>query len=190
MEAISKNLQDIIMSFRDELFIALLDLAGEVGKSTLISSLQNEAQKSLKQVENDSRRAEKIQRELLAEILDFQKDTEYGTVHDFKSIDSAEEFCSSHPLTNYEHYREIIDEIANTGNYQRLVAEQIILLQQTSGTTGASKLIPRTSKLTATLQKAFLANLEITRTHYLKGKSYGECTGDRICFVFFSKADP
>ncbi|WP_409197271.1 GH3 auxin-responsive promoter family protein [Chroococcidiopsis cubana] len=48
---------------------------------------------------------------------------------------------------NYKDYQLLINNIYETGDYTQLLTEPITLFQETSGTTGAIKLIPRTSSL-------------------------------------------
>jgi len=123
------------------------------------------SRRSLKSLQKDTRNALQVQKHVLNTILKSQKDTEYGKSYNFAMIESADEFCSKHPLTSYEHYRSIIDNIANSGNYTKLVAEPIILFQETAGTTGQTKLIPRTKRLFSTHQKAFQAVNAITESY-------------------------
>ena len=177
IELISKNLFETLSKLRDEALVFLLEISGTIGKKTLLFLLENLGKENLKSVRNDTLKAQKVQENLLNNILSFQKDTEYGQKYNFAKIQSIDEFCLAHPLTTYEHYRSIIEDIAETGDHNQLVAEPILLLQQTSGTTGASKLIPRTNSLAESLQKAFLAATEITRNYYLNNKSYSECVG-------------
>ncbi|WP_089129869.1 GH3 family domain-containing protein [Tolypothrix sp. NIES-4075] len=45
-------------------------------------------------------------------ILKLQKNTEYGNKYNFAAIASVGEFQRIHPLTTYENYREVIEDIA------------------------------------------------------------------------------
>ena len=177
IELASKTFFETLINFGDEALVFLLETSGKTGKQFLLFLLQILGEKNFESVQNDTLNVQKVQEELLTSLLSFQKDTEYGKKHNFANISSVEEFCLTHPLTTYEHYRSIVEDIAKTGNYYQLVAEPIILLQETSGTTGASKLIPRTSSLAFSLQKAFLAATEVTRNYYLKNKTYSDCLG-------------
>jgi len=137
----------------------------------LLYLLQFAAKRSLKSLQKDTVNAISVQQKLLKNILKLQQDTEYGKKYNFAAI-TVTEFQTLHPLTTYENYREIIEDIAKDGNFSRLVAEPIILFQETSGTTGKSKLIPRTKHLQSTLQKSFQAINAIARAYYLNGKTY------------------
>ncbi|MEH2070262.1 MAG: GH3 auxin-responsive promoter family protein [Nostoc sp.] len=136
--------------------------------------LQVAAKRSLKSLQKDTVNAVSVQQKLLRNILKLQKDTKYGKKYNFAAIDSVAEFQRIHPLTTYEDYREVIEDIAKSGNFSQLVAEPIILFQETSGTTGKSKLIPRTKRLLSTSQKSFQAINAIARSYYLNGKAYAK----------------
>lgn len=140
----------------------------------LLYLLQLAAKRSLRSLIADTVNAVSVQQKLLKNILKLQKNTEYGKKYNFAAIGSVAEFQMVHPLTTYENYSFVIEDIANTGNFSRLVAEPIILFQETSGTTGKSKLIPRTKRLLSTLQKSFQAVNAIARSYYLKDKTYAK----------------
>ncbi|WP_335114369.1 GH3 family domain-containing protein [Nostoc sp.] len=138
----------------------------------LLYLLQVAAKRSLKSLQKDTVNAVSVQQKLLRNILKLQKDTKYGKKYNFAAIDSVAEFQRIYPLTTYENYREVIEDIASCGNFSQLVAEPIILFQETSGTTGKSKLIPRTKRLLSTSQKSFQAVNAIAKSYYLNGKAY------------------
>ncbi|WGV25811.1 GH3 auxin-responsive promoter family protein [Halotia branconii] len=132
---------------------------------------QMSAKMSLKSLQKDTINAEKVQTKLLKDILQLQKDTEYGNKYNFVKINSVEKFQELHPLTSYEDYYNLIEDIANTGNYSRLLAEPILFFQETSGTTGKAKLIPRTQRLSLTFQKSFQSVNAIITNYYCQTKS-------------------
>ena len=125
---------------------------------------------SLNSINKNTTHPNLVQKQVLKKILKLQKNTVYGKKYNFSSITSVEDFKNKHPLTDYEHYRSIIDQIAETGNYTQLVAEPITLFQETSGTTGSSKLIPRTKNLYSTFQKSFQACTSTSKHYYLQNK--------------------
>ena len=84
----------------------------------------------------------------LREIMERNKNTEYGREYGFAQIRSLEDYRKAVPIVNYEDIRECIDrETRNEKNI--LTAEDPILFAQTSGTTGEPKYIP----VTPTCQK-------------------------------------
>ena len=133
--------------------------------------LQYVNRKALKNLQKDTANASSVQQKVLREILKLQKNTEYGKKYNFAAIKSVADFQKKHPLTTYEDYRSLIEKIANTGDFNRLVAEPIILFQETAGTTGKTKLIPRTKRLFSTYQKAVQAVLGLTEAYYLQETS-------------------
>ena len=123
------------------------------------------ARQAFNSVNKDTQNPNLVQKQVLKKILKLQKNTVYGKKYNFSGIKSAEDFKHKHPLTTYENYRSIIEQIAETGNYTQLVAEPITLFQETSGTTGKSKLIPRTKTLFSTFQKSFQVCRIIAQNH-------------------------
>lgn len=116
--------------------------------------------------------AAEVQKNLLLEVLRLQKDTKYGRRYNFATIQTLEEFCSRHPLTTYkEDYSCIIDRITNTGDFNQLLAEPITLFQETSGTSGKVKLIPRTNRLSWSFMKAFQATEAVAESYSQKTKT-------------------
>lgn len=100
----------------------------------------------LKKFQKDTANTTQVQQEVLREILEIQKKTEYGTKYNFAAIKSIAEFQRVHPLSTYEDYRFLIENIANTGEFTKLVSEPVISFLETAGTTGKSKLIPKTKR--------------------------------------------
>jgi len=93
---------------------------------------------------------EKVQLNLLLSTLYRNRNTEYGRKFDFKSIGSYEDYKQKAPLTTYDDYTDYIDSIS-WGNDNILSLEKVFLLEPSSGSVAASKLIP----YTRSLQKEF-----------------------------------
>ncbi|MBW4631917.1 MAG: GH3 auxin-responsive promoter family protein [Iphinoe sp. HA4291-MV1] len=146
----------------------------QLGDSLFLFLLEKSAQRSLKSLETDTAKAAQLQQKVLLEILQLQKNTEYGRKYNFAVMRSVVDFQKAHPLSTYDNYQAIIDNISNNGKFTQLVAEPIILFQETSGTTGKTKLIPRTKRLFTTVQKAFQAVQAIIQSHYLNQKIYSK----------------
>jgi len=100
----------------------------------------------------NSRNINEIQRNKLLDILEKNKCCEYGKKYDFKSIKSINEYQNRVPVTCYEDYIDYIEKIKN-GERNILTGEDILLLELTSGSVSASKLIPYTSSLKEEFQK-------------------------------------
>lgn len=89
---------------------------------------------------------ERVQTRYLTDLLRKNSGTVYGKKYGFSEIHSYEEFAKRVPLTVYEDYEPYIREISD-GKKQVLTAEDVILLEPTSGSSGGEKLIPYTSSL-------------------------------------------
>lgn len=148
-----RNISKTIKEIRDDFFLYLWFLLG---------------QQNLKKIEKETASAAQIQKKLLKSILRLQKNTQYGKKYNFATIRSATDFQKAHPLTTYEHYKSIIEDIANTGNFTQLVAEPITFFQVTSGTTGKGKLIPRTKRLSLSFLKISQAMGAFAESYYQK----------------------
>jgi len=168
---IHKDFFESIAAAGDNLFSFLLRNTGNTGEASLLFLLQIAAKTNLKKILKDTENADAIQAQLLADILQLQKDTGYGKRYHFARIRGVDEFLSIHPLTTYEGYSEAIKNITETGNFSQLVAEPITLFQETSGTTGRVKLIPRTSQFSLGVMQAFQATEVIAETQLQKSNS-------------------
>lgn len=83
-----------------------------------------------------------VQNELLFQLLDKAKDTEYGKTHEFKSIKTYKEFTERLPIVTYE---DIYDKIERSrqGEHNIFWPTPIRMFAKSSGTTNAkSKFIP------------------------------------------------
>jgi len=101
------------------------------------------------------------QRRLLARIVRAGARTAYGEAHGFGAIRTAEAFRRRVPLVEYDApgsnpgraLAPFVDRIA-AGERRVLTAEPVRLLEPTSGSTAATKLIPYTAALQRDLRRA------------------------------------
>ncbi|XP_033840683.1 GH3 domain-containing protein [Periophthalmus magnuspinnatus] len=93
-----------------------------------------------RKMEEDTRNVEQVQEETLLKRLRKHGDTTYGKQYDFKSIRDSAEFRARHPITTYEHYRELIQRIA-AGEEKVVISGKPLILAMTSGTSGASAML-------------------------------------------------
>lgn len=98
-----------------------------------------------KRFDGDTRRAMAVNESVLKNILDINKDTEYGRRYNFAQILTKQEYKAAVPLATYEDYKEYIDKMAE-GKCNILTSEPVKYFGLTSGTTGSQKLIPITSR--------------------------------------------
>lgn len=93
------------------------------------------------------------QRRLLMGYLRRNADTEYGRRWGFADIRSPEEYQARVPLTDHDDYAARVDRIAG-GEQEILTRQSVTLLQPSSGSTAAAKLIPYTAELRAEFGRA------------------------------------
>lgn len=120
-----------------------------------------------------SRNIKRTQWRLLARMLKRNSATAFGCEHHFDSISTPEEFGTL-PLTEYEDYRAAIEAIKR-GRPAVLTREPVRLLQPTSGSTAATKLIPYTQALSKDFKAAidpWIASLYLAFPSLLFGRQY------------------
>ncbi|CAL8309124.1 unnamed protein product [Boreogadus saida] len=91
-------------------------------------------------LEADTRDVTRLQEETLLKRVRKNTDTLYGKRYDFNSIKDVSTFRARHPVTTYEHYRELIGRVA-AGEERVILAERPLLLAMTSGTSAASAML-------------------------------------------------
>jgi hypothetical protein len=114
------------------------------------------------------------QEAVLRRIVRENADTEFGRDHAFSSIRTSEEFCKQVPLRNYEQHQPWIDRAAD-GIPNVLTRDPIRLFEPTSGSSGATKLIPYTQHLQREFQRginAWIADLFTHCPQLLGGPAY------------------
>lgn len=88
----------------------------------------------------------KSQEETLMNYIKENKDTEFGKKYNFVEIKNIKDYQNNVPITTYDFYEEYIKDILE-GKNNVLTKEKVLVLEQTSGSSGKKKYIPYTSKL-------------------------------------------
>jgi len=101
----------------------------------------------------DARRPRATQLRVLRRIVAAQRDTRFGREHGFASIRSLEEFRRCVPVQTYESIAAYIKGQEKTGE-KALNAQTPLFYARTSGTTGAPRHIPMTSRSLKEQQRA------------------------------------
>ena len=120
------------------------------------------------------KRVEKEQQALLHRLLVANADTEFGRLHNFSSIHSVREYQQSVPLRDYDGYQKWVDRV-RTGSPHILTREPMRLLEPTSGSSGAAKLIPYTAALQCEFQRgirSWIADLFLHYPQLVSGQAY------------------
>ncbi len=121
---------------------------------------------------------EGAQRSILRRYLQANADTAFGRAHGFASIRSAGEFRERVPLITGEDLAPWVERIA-TGEARVLTAEPVRMLEPTSGSSAAAKLIPYTSTLQREIRRAvapWIVDLYGQRPELAAGIAYWSIT--------------
>ena len=79
----------------------------------------------------------------LMQIVERNRNTEYGREHGFEAINDLRDWRARVPVVTYEILRDRMQRVVN-GESNVLTAEDPVMFAQTSGTTGDAKYIPVT----------------------------------------------
>lgn len=118
------------------------------------------------------------QRALLAGLLRRNASTRYGRDHGFALIAGPDDFRRAVPLSRWDDYADDVGRIA-AGEPGVLTTERVRLLEPSSGSTAAVKLIPYTASLKAEYQRGLLPwlhDLYTTHPGLRRGRSYWSVT--------------
>jgi hypothetical protein len=118
------------------------------------------------------------QQHYLLQLLRRNANTDFGRRYDFASIRSVAEYQARVPLSTYKDYQQAIDQISH-GQQAVLTQEPVLLLEQTSGSTAATKHIPYTASLKAEFQQAiapWIVDLFRHDPRLLLGQAYWSVT--------------
>jgi hypothetical protein len=133
-----------------------------------------QCRKDWRYFERASHSVRETQSNLLREMLSQNAGTDYGKAHDFQTIRTIADFQRQVPLSIYEDYESSITQI-RTGKQNVLTRDPVLMLEPTSGSTSAAKLIPYTASLKSQFQRgigAWIANLFQHRPAVRRGRAY------------------
>lgn len=120
------------------------------------------------------RHPRRAQERVLRRLLKANRGTAFGQAHDFAAIRTPAEFSARVPLAEYEAFEDSI-RAAREGHDFSLAAERPELLEPTSGSSGAPKLIPVTPSLRrefAAAVQPWIAWLLLAHPRLLLGRHY------------------
>lgn len=113
--------------------------------------------------------AASIQNKILKQIINQNKNSEYGKKYNFRNINNYEDWIKQVPIIEYENIEQYVKEKSS------LTTNKIKLFEPTSGSSGFQKLIPYTEELRKEFQngiKVWLFDLYIHNLSLLFYKSY------------------
>ncbi|NMB76178.1 MAG: GH3 auxin-responsive promoter family protein [Myxococcales bacterium] len=94
-----------------------------------------------------------VQRAILRELIERNRDTEFGREHGFCRIRTADEYRRAVPVAGYDAFAPSIERIGR-GEQNVLTAEPAVYFARTSGTTGRAKNIPCTARYLEDFRRA------------------------------------
>jgi hypothetical protein len=101
------------------------------------------------------RHPQRVQEGVRRRMVCLAAQTEYGRHHGLTGGESYAEFAAKLPIVEYEDLRPWIERQATTGG-SVVAAEQVVVFEKTSGSSGRSKLIPYTQALLDSFNGCFL----------------------------------
>jgi hypothetical protein len=121
---------------------------------------------------------EAVQRDVLRATVQRNADCEFGRTHGFSTVRSVRDFRDAVPPSTWDDYTGATERIAR-GEPGVLTAEHVRLLEPSSGSTSASKLVPYTASLKREYQRGlapWLHDMYRAYPRLLRGTSYWSIT--------------
>jgi len=146
-------------------------MIGQVAGNVLWTGANLAAYARYRRARRDPRRA---QERILGDFLQRNCDTEYGRAYGFAAIRSVAQFQEQVPICSYDQLEPWIEKIRD-GVSNVLAAEPVLLLQKTSGSSGAAKYVPYTRSLLREFQNAigaWMFDLFTQRPALFRGLQY------------------
>ncbi len=95
---------------------------------------------------NSIRNVKEVQERKILELVRKNASTVFGIEREFPKIRSVNDFQRAMPVSTYEEFKPYIIRIMD-GEQKVLTAEQVLMLEPTSGSVSPSKFIPYTASL-------------------------------------------
>ncbi len=107
-----------------------------------------------------------VQEALLRQILERQRDTDFGRDHHFDQVRTPEDFRRQVPVADYDYFEPYVARMRQ-GKFTALVGDgRVHLFALTSGTTAARKYIPVTDRYLADYRRGWqIWGLQVFRDH-------------------------
>lgn len=110
--------------------------------TVITRTMINRGRHAVRDLDNNSKNAISITEELLFELLEQNKDTEYGKKYGFCDIHSVAEYKEKVPLSHYDDYAPYIERMVENDEENLLLAEKVKHYALSSGSVGVPKHIP------------------------------------------------
>ncbi|KAM8876542.1 GH3 domain-containing protein isoform 1-T1 [Synchiropus picturatus] len=115
-------------------------VAGLLGQYLATKAVGWIGRRQRRKLEADTLNVRRVQEQTLLRRLRRNQETTYGKQYDLESVTDIDSFRAHHPITTYEHYRELIRRVA-AGEEKVIISEKPLILAMTSGTSGASAML-------------------------------------------------
>ncbi|MBQ6903446.1 MAG: GH3 auxin-responsive promoter family protein, partial [Lachnospiraceae bacterium] len=119
---------------------------GKIITWIMLRSMVSKGNAALERMDRNSKDAAGTNEKLLMQILQENKDTEYGKKYGFADIKSIREYQEKVPYSNYDNYAPYIERMVKNGEKNLITAYPVIHYAETSGSIGVQKKIPVTSR--------------------------------------------
>ena len=110
--------------------------------NNILQTFIAEGTRVLARMEKESLCANELSRELLMRLVRENEDTEYGRKYGFRDIHSYADYAAKVPYSGYEDYEPYIERMLCFHEKNLISSAETVYYAHTSGTSGASKLIP------------------------------------------------
>ncbi len=114
----------------------------EIMNRAIIKTLVSRGRKTMRELDDNSKRANALSRETLFNLLDSNKDTEYGRKYGFADIHSIEEYQKKVPLSSYDDYEPYIRRMIDKNEKNLITVNEPKHYALSSGSIGVPKHIP------------------------------------------------
>lgn len=141
----------------------------------IIDIITLKGKKDVSQLMKNCDNATEVNKNLLLQIINDNKDTEYGKKYHFEEIKSIDDFKRLVPFSTYDDYSEYIERMVKKGEKNLITNYDIVQYAETSGSIGVPKKIPVSSK-----SMKIYANYTISRVTYLANKYHKEVHGCKL----------
>ena len=119
---------------------------GRIITWAMLRTMVSKGNEALTRMDAHSKDAIGSNRQLLMQILQDNKDTEYGKKYGFADIRSIEEYQEKVPFSTYDNYAPYIERMVKNREKNLITAYPVIHYAETSGSVGVQKKIPMTSR--------------------------------------------
>ena len=100
----------------------------------------------LERMEEAGRHGMAVTTDTLMQLLRKNENTEYGRKYGFSDIRSCADYAAKVPLSDYSDYEPYIERMMCRNQKNLITADDVVYYAHSSGTTGASKMIPCTQE--------------------------------------------